>query len=232
MAPKKIASGGIDRDLLTQIATATNTGSFVYTSATAHQPMIAHNPPLVEVNTSMVDAADATKFATRATPAAAQFLAAAPATGAAETEAPKYTLITGAVLPEAKKRGNPFGGGAPTKYPFADMAVGAMFFSGNSEHAKGDALKALGSTVSSQNRKNAVPVIENGVEKTKTMKRAKRDETTKKAVLDANGKKIMETVTLPVLNYTKKFTIRPVTGGQKYGEWTAPENGVLIGRTV
>jgi hypothetical protein len=106
------------------------------------------------------------------------------------------------------------------------MEVGSSFFSADSEHKKGDALKALGSTVSSQNRKYAEETGEH-----KSVTRAVRDEHNK-AKLDANGKKITETVTLPVLKYNRKFTIRAVVGGQKYGDWTAPANGALIARTV
>ncbi|SRR6266705_6361022 len=233
-----VAGSGIDRDLLNQIVTATAANSFVYTSPTAHQPMLAHVPPLVEVNTTMVDPTDATKFATRATGDAAAFLAATAAEAASANGAPSeaakpsaYAIITGAVLPEPKKRGNAFGAGAPTKYPFADLPVGGMFFSANTEHAKGDAVKALGSTVSSQNRKYADPVVENGVAKTKKVTRAIRGEDNK-AKLGPDGKKLTETVDLPELKYNRKFTIRPVTGGQKYGEWTAPADGALIARTL
>jgi len=65
----------------------------------------------------------------------------------------------------------------------------------------------------------------------KTVTRAVRDPQTKKALLDEQGKKVMETVQLPVKKYNRKFTIRPVTGGQAYGEWTAPADGALIART-
>lgn len=214
----------IDRDLLSQILTATKANSFVYTTATAHQPMLAHKPPLAEVNTAMVDPNDATKFATRATKDAEAWLAknAAPA-----SEASKYTIMKGIKLPEAKKRGNTFGSGAPTKYPFATMEVGDVFFSGNSEHAKKDALKALGSTVSSQNRKYSEP----DGDKTKTIKQAKRGED-KKPILDANGKKVIEEKVIPVLKYSRKFTIRPVEAGYGDDTWKAPEAGVLIQRVL
>lgn len=230
----KIVAGGVDRDLLSQIVVATNSGSFVYTSVTAHQPMLANSPPLVEVNTSMVDPTDATKFATRATAGATTYLA-APAVPSANAngngEAHKYAIITNAKLPDAKKRGGSFGAGAPTKYPFAEMEVGTSFFSANTEHAKGDAVKALGSTISAQNNKYSEPVMENGVVKTKTVTRAVRDPKTKKAVVGSDGKKVTETVNLPAKSYSRKFTIRPVTGGEKYGDWTAPADGALVART-
>ena len=136
-------------------------------------------------------------------------------------------IVTGAVLPPAKARGNRTGSGAPTKYPFADLEVGGMFFSPNSDHAKGDAVKALGSTVSAQNDKYAEPTGE-----MKTVTRAVRDKQTKKAVLNADGSKQTETVQLPVKKYNRKFTIRPVIGGQTYGSWVAPSDGALVARTV
>lgn len=228
----------IDHGLLSQIVAATNANSFVYTSPTAHQVMTSHNPPLVEVNPTMVDPNDPTKFATRATVAAVEHLIKHQANGhEANDSAPTtvasnpYAIIKGAILPEPKKRGNSFGSGAPTKYPFATMEVGDSFFEPNSKHEKGDAVKALGSTVSSQNRKNAEPIVEHGEPKMKTVKRAVRDED-KKAKLDAHGKKITEVVVLPVLKYNKKFTIRPVEAGKNYGGWVAPEDGALIARTL
>ncbi len=215
---------GVDKDLLSQIVAATAANSFVYTSATAHQPMLALG--LVEVNTAMIDATDATKFATRSTDKAAAYLAASAApVDAAPTEAHKYTVMKGVALPEAKKRGNHFGSGAPTKYPFATMEVGDVFFSGNSEHAKGDALKALGSTVSSQNRKYGTP----DGDKTKVIKQAERGPD-KKPVLDAHGKKVIVSKTVPVLKYERKFTIRAVEAGYGNDQWKAPEAGVIIGR--
>ena len=221
----------LDRDLLTQILTATKANSFVYTSVLAHQPMLANQPPLVEVNTSMPDPTDGTKFATRATQAAEAYLASpAPTATVAASDAPKYALVTGAVLPEAKRRGNPSGNGAPAKYPFASLEVGGMFFSANSEHKNKDAVKALGSTVSMHNDKYSKQVMENGVGKTKEVTRAVRDKTTKKAAIGPDGKKVTETVQLPVKEYERKFTIRPVVGGTKYGEWEAPADGALIAR--
>lgn len=136
-------------------------------------------------------------------------------------------IVTGAVLPPAKKRGNSSGSGAPTKYPFADLEVGGMFFSPNSDHAKGDAVKALGSTVSAQNDKYSEPTGE-----MRTITRAVRDKQTKKAVLNEDGSKKQETVQLPVKKYNRKFTIRPVVGGQTYGNWVAPSDGALVARTV
>jgi len=210
----KAVKTGIDAELLAKVVAATNAGQLVYLSQAEGQGMVAHNPPLIEVNTGILDPNDNTKAAVRATSAAQDYLnsqSAPKSNGAAEPS--KYALITNAELPAARKRGNVAGAGAPTKYPFADMPVGASFFSADSEHKNGNALKALGSTVSSQNRKYATP----DGDKTKTIKQAKRGEDNK-PVLDENGKKVIETKTIPVLKYERKFTIRPVVGGKVYGE--------------
>jgi len=218
----------IDVSLLSKVIAATDAGQLMYLSQSEGGAFVAHNPPLIEVNTGILDPNDNTKAAVRATQAAKDYIAAQSAAGTdqKQSEPSKYEIITGAVLPEAKKRGNVAGAGAPTKYPFADMPVGGSFFSADSEHKNGNALKALGSTVSSQNRKYAEETGEH-----KTVTRAVRDEHNK-AKLDANGKKITETVQLPVLKYNRKFTIRAVEGGKTYGNWTAPANGALIARTV
>lgn len=224
----KSPKSAIDTELLSKVVAATDSGQLVYLSHAEGGAFVAHNPPLIEVNTAILDPNDNTKAAARSTQAAKDYLAAQSApksNGAAEPS--KYEIITNATLPEARKRGNVAGAGAPTKYPFADMPVGASFFSADSEHKNSNALKALGSTVSSQNRKYATP----DGDKTKTIKQAKRGED-KKPVLDENGKKVIETKTIPVLKYERKFTIRPVVAGQKYGEWTAPANGALIARTL
>ena len=220
-----VVHNAIDHNVLKNIVDATKAGSFVYVSPMASQPMTSHNPPLVEVNTAMVDPEDNTKFATRATPHAEVHLAslaAAPAAAAGETSAPKFEILTGATLPPSKKRGGS-SAGAPTIYPFADLPIGGSFFvPGTEKHP--DPVKTLGSTVSAQNRKYA---IETG--QFKTVTRAKRDEKNK-ALLDAAGNKITETVSLPVLKYERKFVIRGVKAGEVYGAFTAPVDGALIFR--
>lgn len=217
----------IDRDLLKQVVAATKEGKFVHTSPTAHQPMVALG--LVEVNDEYKDANDPTKIATRSTAAAEAYLAQPEASTGGDKS--KFEIITGAVLPAAKRRGNPAIGGTGSKYPFADLPVGGSFFSPNSDHKKGDAVKGLGSTVSAQNDKYAEQKVENGVPVTKKVTRAVRDPQTKKAVM-VDGKKVTETVDLPVKVYARKFTIRPVEAGKAYGQWVAPSDGALVARTV
>lgn len=215
----------IDKALLQKVVA----GEVTFMSAAQGNAMVLHQPPLIEVNVGMLDPNDNTKAAVRATAAGVEYVKAnvvAFAQPAADKVVGNYAIITGAVLPDPKKRGNSFGSGAPTKYPFADMPVGGSFFSANTEHAKGDAVKALGSTVSSQNRKYAVETGE-----FKTQKRAKRNDDNS-LILDAAGNKTIEKVTLPVLKYERKFTIRAVEAGKTYGNWVAPADGALIGRTV
>jgi hypothetical protein len=107
------------------------------------------------------------------------------------------------------------------------MEVGSFFFEPNSNHAKGDAVKALGSTISAQNNKFSEPTGE-----MKTITRAVRDEDNK-AKLDADGNKVMETVQLPVKKYNRKFTIRPVEAGYAMGGgYAAPSAGAMIVRTI
>lgn len=220
----KDKTGGIDKVLLAAIAAGTVTSI----SQVQGQPLLAHSPQLIEVNTAMIDANG--NAACRITAAGTDFLAANTAPAGGATEAPKYAILNGVKLPDAKRRGNHSGSGAPTKYPFDQLEVGGVFFSANSEHNKGDAVKALGSTVSAQNNKYSEPVMENGVVKVKEVTRAVRDKKTHKAVIGADGKKETETVQLPVKNYTRKFTIRPVEAGYKSGDWVAPEAGALVGR--
>lgn len=211
----------IDKSKLKEIVDATKAGTNVYVGQVVGAEMLAKG--LIEVNTAVLNPADGTEALCRSTPAADDYLA-EPATDAAKP-AGNYAILKNVALPAAKRRGNPSGNGAPTKYPFESMEVGDTFFSANSEHKKGDAVKALGSTISSQNKKYSSETGE-----TKTVTRAIRDNKTHKAVLNADGSKQTETVQLPVLEYSRKFTIRPVEGGVAYGSWTAPENGALIAR--
>lgn len=219
----------VDVAKLKEIVEATAAGTAVYVGQVVGQPMLAHNPPLIEINTAVQNPADPTEVICRSTPAAADYLKAAPATSGDKL---KYAIITNAELPAPKKRGNSSGSGAPTKYPFAELEVNASFFSANSEHKNKDAVKALGSTVSAQNDKYSEQVVKDGVPQTKTVTRAVRDKNTKKAKLNPDGSKVTETVELPVKKYNRKFTIRPVEKGKTYGGWTAPESGALIARIL
>lgn len=215
--------------LLAEIVANDAAGKPSYVSADA-KPLV--DAGYIEVNLEVKNPANPSQVLCRSTDAGKAKVASGTTQEAPKPAGSHAMLVTGAVLPPAKKRGNTAGSGAPTKYPFADLEVGGMFFSPNSDHAKGDAVKALGSTVSAQNDKYAEAIVENGVVKTKTVTRAVRDKQTKKAVLNADGSKQTETVELPVKKYNRKFTIRPVEGGKNYGSWTAPADGALVARIL
>lgn len=224
----------IDLVKLKEIVDATASGDVVYVSSEVGVPMVNHDPQLIEVNKEIVNPANPNEIICRATQAGSMYLKAnegnvTQSDGAAKSS---YAILTGVELPPAKRRGNTSGSGAPTKYPFADLPVGGVFFSANSEHKKKDAVKALSSTVSAQNEKYSEQIMENGVGKTKTVTRAVRDPQTKKAKLNPDGSKQTETVSLPVKKYNRKFAIRPVAKGYQSGGWTAPEDGALISRIL
>lgn len=220
--PNAVTTNGIDIASLKRIVDATAAEQIAYVSQTEGQPLIAHNPPLIEINPTITDPSDPTRVAARSLPAAQAYLDGLTAKSKSAASQAQYAIIADAVLPPAKKRGAT-GAGAPTIYPFNGLEVGQSFFVPVSEKHP-DPVKTLGSTVSSANRRYAVPTGE-----TKTIERAVRGEKNR-AVIGPDGKKKMETVTLPVLKYTRKFTIRGVEKGVKYGDWTAPETGALIAR--
>lgn len=217
---KKPKATNVNVDFLRSFMTAPS--GVVYVSQAEAIPFMPPNadPALIEVNTAMLDPNDPTKAAARLSEAGRAMVngSAAPA---ATAEAPKFDIITNAVLPPSK-RGNR-GGGAKVIYPFDKLEIGQTFFVPVSvKHP--DPVKTLGSTVSAQNMKYSVETGE-----TKTVERTKRG-AGNKAVLDAAGNKVRETVTVPVHKLTRKFSIRPVKSGEKYGEWTAPADGALIAR--
>lgn len=217
----------MDKTVLSKVVANDAAGVATYLSAAEGKDLVTHNPQLIEANTSVTDPNDSTKVLVRATQAGRDYLATNGNSNGKGASVSNHAIIKNVVLPEAKKRGNTSGIGAPSKYPFATMEVGDTFFSADIEHKKGDALKGLGSTVSANNDKYAEPTGE-----MKTVTRAVRDKETKKAQIGPDGKKMTETVQLPVKKYNRKFTIRAVVAGEKYGEWVAPANGALVGRTV
>lgn len=210
----------VNVEILKAIAASTDT---FYISKDDGLPLL--NANLIEVNGEMLDANG--NAAARLTEAGQALLdkSASNAAPGVTTDAPKasaYGIITNAVLPASKRGGK--GGGAPTQYPFADLPVDGSFFVPVSEKHP-DPVKTLGSTVSSANMRFAVDTGEK-----KTVKRAKRDG--RKALRDAAGNKIVESVEVPVYKFERKFSIRGVEKGKQYGEWVAPEDGALIARIL
>jgi hypothetical protein len=177
------------------------------------------DPALIEVNTTMLDPNDPSKAAARLSEAGKAMVNGAVA--AVSEAKPTFGIITGAALPPSK-RGNR-GGGAKAIYPFDSLEVGQSFFVPVSAKYP-DPAKKLGSTVSAQNAKYAVETGE-----TKQVERTKRG-AGNRAVLDAAGNKVKETVTVKATKLTRKFSIRPVKEGETYGTWVAPGDGALIAR--
>lgn len=217
MAKKsRVIESGLNVDLLAEIAK----GSLTHISKDDGLPLLQHDPKLIEVNIEQLDSSG--NAAVRLTEAGiAMVTNGAGVAKASETKSSLYAVISNAVLPPSK-RGNK-GGGAPTQYPFDSLEIGQSFFVPVSEKHP-DPVKTLGSTVSSANMRFAVATGE-----TKTVTRAKRGEKNR-AVKDAAGNKVMETVTVPVHKMTRRFAIRAVKKGETYGTWTAEANGALIAR--
>lgn len=143
--------------------------------------------------------------------------------GDGQAAASSFALISGIVLPESKRGAGRQAG--PAKYPFATMDDGVSFFVSDTE-AGGVALKKLGSTVSNANNKFRTPTGASA-EVIRTV-RGKGN----KAILNPDGTKQKETKQVPVYKQDKKFTIRGVVAGTKYGDWTAPANGAVIQRIL
>lgn len=212
----KAKKSGVNTQLLTGIAS----GAVTYvTQAEAVEAGLDHVPALIEVNTA-TDAIVDGKAPVRVTEAGKAFLA--PAVTASEPVASPYGIMKGIEIP-ASKRGNRKGSGAPTQYPFDSMEIGDSFFVPvSAKHP--DPVKTLGSTVSSANMRYAVETGE-----MKTVERTKRGPKNK-ALIDGNGEKLKETVTVPVHKFMRRFVIRAIQKGKMYGNWTAEHDGALIAR--
>jgi hypothetical protein len=208
----------VNLQLLSEIAL----GKVRYVAKTPDaEVLLLHNPPLIEINIHEPDPSDKSKVACRVTTAGAALLTANqnPVIEKVENKM-SYEIIDDAELPPIKRGGG--GGGAPTKYPFDQLEVGKSFFVPATAKLP-NPLKTLGSTISSANHRYAKVTGEKVVERSK---RGARN----KLVLDANGNKIMETKNVPTYEFTRKFTIRGVKAGVKYGNWVAPADGALIAR--
>lgn len=218
-ASKKVEFG-VNVELLKAIAAGTVTHVSQDEAVSAG---MGNDPPLVEVNTA-ADAIVNGKAPVRLSSAGQAMLANGAAQPASAPTVSPYALISGAVLPPAKRKGGG-GSGAPKKYPFDEMEVGSSFFV-PATAAIPDPVKKLGSTVSSANMRYAVAEGE-----PKPVERTKRGEGNK-AMKDAAGNNIRETVMRPTMKQTRKYVIRAVEAGQVCGDFTAPSAGALIGRTM
>jgi hypothetical protein len=188
-------------------------------------PLLNHTPPLITVNTSDVVDGKAAVALTDTGRALAP-------TGAAGSEAasasvPQYAIIPGlAFVPGEKKQRGRFGGaGAPTIYPWASMDVGGTFFVPvSAKHP--DPVKSLTSAVSSANMKYSEEYGE-----AKPVTRTKRGPGNK-AVVGFDGKPERERVMRRDRKPVKKFELRAVKNGETIGAWSAPSDGVLVGRVL
>lgn len=215
----EVVSGSLNFMLLQGIAS----GNVMRVTQEEGLPLIQHNPPLIEVN--IEDVVDG-KAAVRLTQEGFNMINPndnLPVAVASNSHvASNYAIISNAALPAAKRGGR---GGAPVQYPFDALEVGQSFFVPvSSKHV--NPTKTLGSTVSSANMRFSVETGE-----MKTVERTKRGDGNK-AVIDAQGNKIREMVTIPVRKQTRKFSIRPVKAGVAYGGWTAEQDGALIARVL
>ena len=171
---------------LEQVVEATQAGSFVYTSASVHVPLIEAG--LAEINPAISN--DAGELATRATQkgietvtstttqetAAVETAAAAPITASSG-----FAIEAGVPMPSISGRGR-----TGTTYPFDKMEAGHSFFVPNSE-GKPNAAKSLASTVSSATARYAVPAADGSTKANKA------------------GEQV------PVMVETRKFVVRSVT---------------------
>lgn len=199
---------------------AIGNGSVSHISQEDGLPLLQHNPPLIEVNTGDIVEGQA---AVRLTQEGMNMIGANAVNSSHEAISNSgYDIISNAELPAAKRGGR---GGAPVQYPFDKLEAGQSFFVPvSAKHS--NPLKTLGSTVSSANMRFSVETGE-----MKTVERTKRGKKNK-AVVDAQGNKVKEMVTVPVRKQTRKFTIRAVKSGVAYGGWTAPNDGALIARIM
>jgi hypothetical protein len=180
------------------------------------------NAKLILVNPQITN--DAGQAAAKATAEGIEAATKAPKSATAVATPSNFAFITNATPPVSKRGGG--GGGAPAKYPFADCPINVSFLVGNDEVASGDAYKSLQSSVAAANAEYS-----EGTGEMETVERTKRGPGNK-AELDAAGNKVKETVQREKRKPTRKFIIRKVEAGKKYGEWEAPKTGALITRTL
>jgi len=219
MAKKPKTTSNINMDLLSSIVAATKEGGHVFVTKDEGMPLLQQE--LIQVNTQITEG---DKAAAKATAAGIAMIDAPAANSNPAPASSSFAIITDAVPPKSKRGGGR--GGAPSKYPFDALEVGQSFLVKNTEVSSGDAVKSMQSSVASANTRSAQETGE-----TKTVQRTKRGDGNK-AVVDADGNKVKETVTVAVKKQLKKFTVRPVEAGKVYGGWTCDGTGALITRVA
>jgi hypothetical protein len=129
-----------------------------------------------------------------------------------------FEIIDAVEMPKSKRGAR----NGVAKYPLDKLGVGQSFFAAKSEKMP-DPMKTLGSAVSAAKMKFAT---QTGTQEVTRSKRGEKN----KLVHDANGQKIMETKTVPIWEYSRKWILRPVEAGQFCGTWQAPVAGCLVQR--
>lgn len=189
----------------------------VYYITKAEAESLANDPQVIEVNQGMIKDG---KAASRATAAGIEMMnVPAPA----EPSTSEFALITGAEVPKSKRGGGR--GGAPSKYPFEKMEVGMSFFLPKTAE-RTDPVKSLQSSIAAVNHKYS-----EGTGEFETVERTKRGEGNK-AVKDANGNNVRETVQREKRKAIRKYVVREVKGGQTYGTFKPEYDGALVTRTL
>lgn len=191
----------------------------VYYITKAEAESLANDPQVIEVNQGMIKDG---KAASRATAAGIEMINTASNTPA-EPSTSEFALITGAEVPKSKRGGGR--GGAPSKYPFEKMEVGMSFFLPKTAE-RPDPVKSLQSSIAAVNHKYS-----EGTGEFETVERTKRGEGNK-AVKDANGNNVRETVQREKRKAIRKYVVREVKGGQTYGTFKPEYDGALVTRTL
>jgi hypothetical protein len=180
-----VAVAQVGEASLEQIVEATVAGSFVYTSASVHVPLIEAG--LAEINPAIAN--EAGELATRATQKGIETVSSTTTQeiAAVETAAAAPVTATGGFVVEANVPMPSISGRGRTgtTYPFDKMEPGNSFFVPNDE-SKPNAAKSLASTVSSATARYAVPAADGSTKANKA------------------GEQV------PVMVETRKFVVRSV----------------------
>lgn len=163
---------------------------FIYMKPSEYKPLVKE--AVAEVNLGMEQDGN---HAVRITQKGKDFLSSfnepgeIPLSEKVATVTNKTTFVIKSVpMPTTKRKG---GAGRPSKYPFDNLEVGQMFFVPATEDQQ-DPAKSLGSVVTSANRRYATETGE--------MKKNRKDEE------------------VPVLEYTRRFVVRPFTETDEHGD--------------
>lgn len=175
-----VAVSEVGNATLENVVAATVAGSFVYTAASVHVPLIEAG--LAEINPAISN--EAGELATRATQKGIETVSSTStqetAAAAPVTASSGFAIEANVPMPSISGRGR-----TGTTYPFDKMEPGHSFFVPNSQD-KPNAAKSLASTVSSATARYAVPAADGSTKANKA------------------GEQV------PVMVETRKFVVRSV----------------------